>query len=95
MNKKHAIYAKKFCVDNDDENKIKFIDHCHYTGKFGGAAHSKCNLNYKVPKDIPIISHNASYHTQFIINPLAEKFKGELNCIGKNMEKYITFFCTN
>ena len=27
----------------------------------------------------------------FIINQLAEEFKGELNCIGENMEKYITF----
>ena len=71
------------------EKKVK--DHCHYTGKFRGAAHSKCNLNYKVPKDIPIIIHNASYDTHFIINQLAEEFKGELNCIGENMEKYITF----
>ena len=46
---------------------------------------------YKVPKDIPIILHNASYDTHFIINQLAEEFKGELNCIGENMEKYITF----
>ena len=59
-------------------------------GKFRGAAHSKCNLNYKVPKDILIIIHNASYHTHFIINQLAEECKGELNCIGKNMEEYIT-----
>ena len=70
----------------------KVKDHCHYTGKFRGAAHSKCNLNYKIPKDIPIIIHNASYDTHFIINQLAEEFKGELNCIGENMEKYITFF---
>ena len=59
--------------------------------KFRGAAHSKCNLNYKVPKDIPMIIHNASYDTYFIINQLAEEFKGKLNCIGENMEKYITF----
>ena len=48
-------------------------------------------LNYKVPKDIPIKIHNASYDTYFIINQLAEEFKGELNCMGENMEKYITF----
>ena len=59
--------------------------------KIRGAAHSKCNLNYKVPKDIPVIIHNASYDTHFIINQLAEEFKVELNCIGENMEKYITF----
>ena len=56
-----------------------------------GAAHSKCNLNYKVLKNIPIIIHNASYDAHFIINQLAIEFKGELNCIGDNMENYITF----
>ena len=88
------ICEEKFCVDKDDENytnRKKVKDHCHYTGKFRGAAHSKCNLNYKVPKDIPIIIHNASYDTHFITNQLAEECKGELNCIGENMEKYITF----
>ena len=88
------ICKEKFCMDKDDENyknKRKVKDHCHYTGKFRGAAHSKCNLNYKVPKDIPIIIHNASYDTHFIINQLAEEFKGELNCIRENMEKYVTF----
>ena len=88
------ICEEKFCADKDDENytnKTKVKDHCHYAGKFRGAAHSKYNLNYRVPKDIPIIIHNASYDTHFIINKLAEEFKGELNCIGENMERYITF----
>ena len=82
-------------MDKDDENyknKRKAKGHCHYTGKFRGAAHSKGNLNYKVSKDILIIIHNASCDTHFIINQLAEEFKGELNCIGENMEKYIFFF---
>ena len=45
-------------MDKDDENytnRKKVQDHCHYTGTFRGAACSKCNLNYKVLKDIPII----------------------------------------
>ena len=91
------IYEEKFCIDKDDDNyknKRKVKDHCHDTGKFTTAAHSKCNLNYKIPKDIPIIIHNASYGTHFTINQLAEEFKGELNCIGENKEKY-QFFCTN
>ena len=77
------ICEGKFCVDENDEDyksRKKVKDHCHYTGKFRGAAHRKCNLNYKVPKNIPIIIHNASYVTHFIINQLAKEFKGELAC---------------
>ena len=88
------ICGEKFCTDKNDQNyanRKKVKDHCHYTGKFRGIAHSKYNLNYKVPKDIPIIIHNASYNTHFIINQLAEECKGELNCIGENMEKYISY----
>ena len=65
------ICEEKFCMDKDDKNyknKRKIKDYSHYTGKFRGAAHSKCNLNYKVPNNIPIIIHNASYDTHFIIN---------------------------
>ena len=76
---------------DDDKNKRKVRDHCHYTGKFRGAAHSECNLKYKVPKEIPIIIHNASYDTHFMLNQLAIEFKVKLNCIGDNKEKYITF----
>ena len=95
-NKQEVCYIckEKFCTDKNDKNYInrkKVKDHCHYTGKFRGAAHSKCNLNYKVLKEIPIIIHNASYDTHFILKQLAKEFKFELNCIGDNMEKYITF----
>ena len=88
------ICEKKFCMDKDNENytnRKKVKGQCHYTGKFRGAPHSKYNLNYKVLKDIPIIIHDASYDKHFIINQLAEEFKGELTRIGESMEKYITF----
>ena len=81
-------------MDKDAEDYInikKVKDHCHYKGKFRGAAHSKCNLNYQVQKEIPVIIHNFTYDTHFIINQLAIEFKGELNCTGDNMENYITF----
>ena len=73
------ICIEKFCLDENNKNyknRKKVKDHCHYTGKFRRAAHSICNLKYKVPKDIPIGIHNASSDTHFIINQLAEEFKG-------------------
>ena len=88
--KKYAIYVKKSFVTIKIRKKVR--DHCHYTGKFWGAAHSECNLRYKVPKKIPVIFHNGStYDYNFIIKNLAEEFEGEFECLGKNTEKYITF----
>ena len=60
----YHICKEKFSMDKDDKsyiNRKKVKDHFHYTGKFRGATHTKCNLNYKVPKYIPRILHNASY----------------------------------
>ena len=46
----------------------KVRDYCHFTGKKGGVAHSKCNLKYKVPKFIPVVFHNGStYDNHFVI----------------------------
>ena len=70
----------------------KVKDHCHYTGKYRGAAHSKCDLNYEIVKEIPALFHNGSvcdYH--FIIKYLAKEFKGNSECLGENTEKYISF----
>ncbi|KAJ8979689.1 hypothetical protein NQ317_001090, partial [Molorchus minor] len=41
------------------DEDVKVRDHCHLTGKVrSGAAHSICNLNYKLPKFTPIVFHN-------------------------------------
>ena len=70
----------------------KVRDHCHYSGKYRGAAHSKCNLNYKIVKEIPVLFHNGSvYDYHFIIKYLAREFKGNFECLGENTEKYISF----
>ena len=69
----------------------KVRDHCHYTGKFRGAAHSICNLCYKVPKK-PVAFHNGSkYDYHFVIKQLAEVFEDQFECLGENTEKYISF----
>ena len=86
------ICEKEFSTDNKDKKNHKVRDHCHYTGKYRGAAHNNCNLNDKTAKEIPVVFHNGStYDYHFIIKQLAREFKGNFECLGENTEKYITF----
>ena len=87
---------KEFCTDKNDEKEFKLKqkvkDHCHYTGKFRGAAHSICNLRYKILREIPVAFHNGSaYYYHFMIKQLAKEFNGNFDCLGENTEKCITF----
>ena len=69
----------------------KVRDHCHLTGRYRGAAHNQCNLKYRVPNFYPVIFHNLSgYDTHMFIKDLAET-EGEINCIAKTEEDYISF----
>ena len=84
------ICEKEFDAINKKNYKVR--DHCHYTGKYRGAADNICNLRYKVPKEIPVVFHNGStndYH--FIMKELIKEFEGNFDCLGENTEKYITF----
>ena len=48
-----------------DKKYHKVRGHCHCTGKYRGAAHSKYNLKYSVPKEVSVVLHNGSsldYH---------------------------------
>ena len=48
-------------VDEENLNQRKVRDHCHLTGRFRGAAHSICNLQYRINPDkiqIPVFFHN-------------------------------------
>ena len=56
-NKQKVCYICKegFNTDDRDKKYHKVKDHCHYTGKYRGAAHDICNLRYKTPKEIPIV----------------------------------------
>ena len=91
-NKQKICYICKKEFNNNDKRNYKVRDHCHYTGKYRGAAHNICKLRYKVPKEIPIVFHNGStYDYHFIIKELVKEFEGNFECLGENTEKYITF----
>ena len=91
-NKQNNCYICEKEFDIKDKKHHKVRDHCHYTGKYRGAAHMICNLRYKIPKEIPIAFYNGStYDYHFIIKELVKEFEGNFECLGENTEKYITF----
>ena len=74
---------------SSDKEKIK--DHCHYTGKFRGASCKTCSFKMKNPTFIPIVAHNlANYDSHLFIKNLG-KTPGEIKCIAKTEENYISF----
>ena len=68
-------------------------DHCHFTGRYRGPAHNRCNLKYRKPKNISVFFHNLSgYDSHLFIKKLGSPDKKEnIDCIPNNEEKYISF----
>ena len=76
-------------IDNDDE---KVRDHCHITGKFRGAAHWDCNINFQLTKKVPVIFHNLKGYDSHLIFSVLHKFNLKINVIPNGLEKYMAFF---
>ena len=79
----------KKLIDNDDE---KVRDHCHVTGKFRGAAHWDCNINFQLTKKVPVIFHNLKGYDSHLIFSELNKFDVKISAIPNGLEKYMTFF---
>ena len=66
-------------------------DHCHFTGRYRGAAHNRCNLKYSKPNNISVFFHNLTgYDSHLFIKKLGVT-EGNIDCIPNNEEKYISF----
>ena len=96
------------CREKLEEKSKKVRDHCHITGKYRGAAHKKCNLNFQITNKIPVIFHNLrGYDSHFIMQEISAiiKVKGKdgkeeekemnINVIPNNMEKYMAIMLGN
>ena len=69
-------------------------DHCNFTGQFRGAAHSQCNLKYKIDKKrykLPIVFHNLHGYDAHLIFQKVKREYGKTNVIPNNSERYISF----
>ena len=79
------------CFKPFNYKELKVRDHCHYTGRYRGPAHSLCNLRYRIPSYIPVIFHNLSgYDAHLFIKELGKNSK-DMEVIAKNKEDYISF----
>ena len=66
-------------------------DHCHFAGKFRGAAHNRGSLQFRKPKFTPVFFHKLiGYDSHLFVKNLG-KSEGDISCIPNNEEKYINF----
>ena len=67
-------------IKKENDNNMKVLDHDHYNGKYRGAAHKVCNLQYKLTKDIPVIFHNfKGYDCHLLVSEVVEYFDHDDN----------------
>ena len=66
-------------------------DHCHFTGRYRGAAHNRCNLKYSKPNNISVFFHNLSGYDSHLFIKKLNNTMGNIDCIPNNEENYISF----
>ena len=69
----------------------KVRDHCHFTGKYRGAAHNNCNLQCRKPMILPVVFHNLQGYDAHLFIKQFSRLPGDLSCIPSTEEKYISF----
>jgi len=52
--------CEKYFEEGESASGRKVCDHCDFSRKLQGAAHSKCNILCQKPKFVPVIFHNLS-----------------------------------
>ena len=71
------------------DNKVR--DHCHITGKYRGAAHWSCNVNFKMNKKVPVIFHNLEGYDSHLIFKELSKINVKINVMPNGLEKCMAF----
>ena len=66
-------------------------DHCHFTGRYRGAACNICNLKYRKPNNISVFFHNLTGYDSHLFIKKLNNTMGTIDCIPNNEENYISF----
>lgn len=84
------------CPFTEGQKKVR--DHDHATGRYRGAAHNACNLNYNLQHfKLPVFFHNFErYDLHMIMNELSvDKKQFKLTPVAKNKEHYMQLGINN
>ena len=92
-NEKEFINALNCWICGEYMGNDRVRDHCHFTGKFRGAACNSCNLKLRRQNNISVFFHNLSgYDSHLFIKKLGTpEEKENIDGIPSNEEKYISF----
>ena len=85
-------FKNSYKNEKEAEKYKKVRDHCHFTGKYRGCAHSISNLNFcNRYFKIPVFFHNMKNYDGHLIIQNAEKLsnKQKIDVIAQNSEKFI------
>ena len=82
----------RICQKDFTDKDKKVRDHCHFSGKYRGASHQKCNALFRKPKFVPVKFHNLSgYDAHLFVKNLNTMGESDIDCIPNTEEKYISF----
>lgn len=88
----HTVATNCYLCNNMfTETNFKVHDHDHLTGCYRGPACNNCNINYKLPKFIPVVLHNLSGYDSHFIVPELGRDNGSIDVLATSFEKFISF----
>ena len=70
-------------------------DHCHFTGKFRGAAHQNCNLLYRKTFKIPAFFHNFSGYDSHLLFKNLSCLQIPPEVVAKSLENFTSMTIGN
>ena len=74
-----TVVKNKDGTEKKNTDFIKVRDHCHFTGRYRGPAHQKCNLRLRRQRLVPVLFHNLrGYDSHFLV----KAFRGLEESIG-------------
>ena len=74
------------------KQNYKVRDHDHRTGKYRGAAHNSCNINYFANRYLPVVFHNLRGYDGHLLIQAAHKLEAKkIDVIPNSHEKLMSF----